>query len=186
MNTISLKRLLAPVGLAAASMVLPAAAQAQTIYGEVGYAAMSTSLSVPLLGISAKASPSMGRAVIGVSPFAGLTLEALAAGHLSDDPFRTSNSDILGGKAKISQILGVYVGGRFGLGPVELFGRVGQARSELQFKGLGSAEDTDISYGGGLRLIPGKNMTFSVDYMNYYNKGGARIEGYTLSVGYRF
>ena len=73
-----------------------------------------------------------------------------------------------------------------GVGPVELFGRVGQARSELQFKGLGSAEDTDISYGGGLRLIPGKNLTFSADYMNYYNKGGARIEGYTLSIGYRF
>lgn len=182
----SIARILAPLSVAAASTLLPMAAQAQTVYGELGYAAMSTTLSVPLLGISAKASPSMGRAVIGVSPLAGLTFEALAAGHLADDPFRTNNSEILGGKAKISQILGLYVGGRLGLGPVELFGRVGQARSELQFKGLGTAKDTDISYGGGLRLIPGDNLTFSVDYMNYYNKGGARIEGYTLSVGYRF
>ena len=179
-------RLLPALVLTAAFGAVACTAQAQTVYGELGYAAMSTRLSVPLLGISAKASPSMGRAVLGVSPFAGLTFEALAAGHLSDDPFRSDNSEILGGRAKISQILGVYVGGRFGVGPVELFGRVGQARSELQFKGLGSAEDTDISYGGGLRLIPGKNLTFSADYMNYYNKGGARIEGYTLSIGYRF
>lgn len=179
-------RLLSAMGIALAAASLPFAVQAQTVYGEVGYAAMSAKLSVPLLGLSAKASPSMARAVIGVSPFAGLTIEGLAAGHLADDPFRTNNSEILGGKAKINQILGVYVGGRFGVGPVELFGRVGQARSELQFKGLGSAQDTDISYGGGIRLIPGKNLTFSADYMNYYNKGGARIEGYTLSVGYRF
>jgi hypothetical protein len=30
------------------------------------------------------------------------------------------------------------------------------------------------------------NLTLSADYMNYLNKGGARIEGYTLSVGYKF
>ena len=175
-----------PLAAAAGFLLAATGAQAQTVYGELGYAAMSARLNVPLLGISAKASPSMGRAVIGVSPFAGLTFEGLAAGHLSDDRFRSDGSEILNGRAKINQILGLYVGGRFGLGPVELYGRIGQARSELQFKGLGSTHDSDVSYGGGLRLIPGKNLTFSADYMNYYNKGGARLEGYTLSIGYRF
>ena len=175
-----------PLAAAAGFLLAATGAQAQTVYGELGYAAMSARLNVPLLGISAKASPSMGRAVIGVSPFAGLTFEGLAAGHLSDDRFRSDGREILNGRAKINQILGLYVGGRFGLGPVELYGRIGQARSELQFKGLGSTHDSDVSYGGGLRLIPGKNLTFSADYMNYYNKGGARLEGYTLSIGYRF
>jgi hypothetical protein len=162
------------------------AAHAQLVYGELGYSAMTASLSVPLLGVSAKANPAMGRAIIGVSPLLGLTLEGLAAGHISDDRFNSSGSQLLNGRAKVSQILGVYVGGRLPLGPVELFGRVGAAQSELDFRGLGKADDTDVSYGGGVRIIPGKNLTFSADYMNYYNKGGAKIEGYTLSIGYRF
>jgi hypothetical protein len=162
------------------------AAQAQLVYGELGYSAMTTSLSVPLLGISAKANPAMGRAIIGVSPLLGLTIEGLAAGHINDDRFNSSGSQLLNGRAKVSQILGVYVGGRLPLGPVELFGRVGAAQSELDFRGLGKADDSDVSYGGGIRFIPGNNLTFSADYMNYYNKGGAKIEGYTLSIGYRF
>jgi len=172
--------------ISSVTLAATTAAQAQLVYGELGYSAMTTSLSVPVLGISAKANPAMGRAIIGVSPLLGLTLEGLAAGHINDDRFNSSGSQLLNGRAKISQILGVYVGGRLPLGPVELFGRVGAAQSELEFKGLGKADDTDLSYGGGIRFIPGKNLTFSADYMNYYNKGGAKIEGYTLSIGYRF
>jgi hypothetical protein len=170
------------VGLAAVS----APTQAQTVYGELGYSAMSARLNVPLLGVSAKADPAMARAVLGVSPLGGLTIEGLAAGHLSDDRFHSQGNMSIDGHAKINQILGIYVGARVGLGPVELYGRVGQARSEMRFKGLGSESDSDVSYGGGLRLIPGKHLTFSADYMRYYDKGGARLDGYTLSVGYRF
>ncbi len=182
MKAFHLKSLLA----VACTLGATGAAQAQLVYGELGYSAMTTSLSVPLLGLSAKANPAMGRAIIGVSPLLGLTFEGLAAGHINDDRFNSSGSQLLNGRAKVSQILGVYVGGRLPLGPVELFGRVGAAQSELDFRGLGKADDTDISYGGGIRFIPGKNWTFSADYMNYYNKGGAKIEGYTLSIGYRF
>ena len=162
-------------------------AMAQSVYGEVGYAAMTTKLSVPLIGLSASAKPSMARALIGVSPFGGLSFEGIASGSLSSDNFISKglNGSSLG-NAEVSQILGLYVGSRLGLGPVEVFGRVGMAKSKVKFNGLGSSNDTDVSYGGGVRLLPMGNVTLSADYMNYLNKGGARIEGYTLSVGYKF
>lgn len=162
-------------------------AMAQSVYGEVGYALMSTKVSVPLLGLSATAKPTMARALIGVSPFGGLSIEGIASSGLSDDKFVSTGSlNATFGKAEVGQILGVYVGSRLGLGPVEIYGRAGMARSEVTFNGLGASDDTDFSYGGGLRLIPVGNFTLSADYMNYLNKGGARIEGYTLSVGYKF
>ena len=166
------------------------AAMAQSVYGEVGYAAMSTRLSVPLIGLAAEAKPTMVRALVGVSPLGGLSIEGIASGSLSSDSFVSSGSSSSSttqlGEAKVNQILGLYVGSRLGLGPVELFGRAGWAKSEVKFSGLGSGNDSDFSYGGGIRLIPGDTLTFSADYMNYLNKGGARIEGYTLSVGLKF
>ncbi|MEZ5646907.1 MAG: outer membrane beta-barrel protein [Burkholderiaceae bacterium] len=182
MKTTCLKSLL----VVAAGLGAAGAAQSQTVYGELGYSAMTASLSVPLLGVSAEAKPAMGRAIIGVSPLLGLTFEGLVAGHINDDRFNSTGSQILNGNAKINQIMGLYVGGRLPLGPVELYGRVGMAQTEMEFKGLGKADDDDVSYGGGIRLVPGKNLTFSLDYMNYYNKGGAKLDGYTLSVGFRF
>lgn len=162
-------------------------AMAQSIYGELGYAAMSTKLSVPLIGLSATAMPTMARALIGISPFGGLSIEGIASGSLSGDNFVSKGAGNASlGKAEVSEILGVYVGSRIGLGPVEVFGRVGMAQSKVTFNGLGTGDDTDLSYGGGIRLIPMGNVTLSADYMNYLNKGGARIEGYTLSVGYKF
>ena len=172
---------------AALALGFASSAMAQSVYGEVGYAAMSTKLSVPLLGISATAKPSMARALVGVSPFGGLSIEGIASAPLSDDNFTSRGTGLSTlGNAKVNQILGVYVGTKLGLGPVEVFGRAGMAKSEVKFSGLGKADDTDFSYGAGVRLIPMGNMTISADYMNYLNKGGARIEGYTLSVGYKF
>ena len=164
-------------------------AMAQSIYGEMGYAAMSTKLSVPLIGLSATAKPTMARALIGISPLGGLSIEGLAAGSISSDNFASTASATTSaqlGTAKVKQIMGVYLASRIGLGPVEVYGRAGMAKSEVQFNGLGSGDDTDFSFGGGVRLIPLGNVTLSADYMNYLNKGGARIEGYTLSVGYKF
>ena len=161
-------------------------AMAQSVYGELGYAAMSSKLSVPLIGLSATAKPTMARALVGVSVL-GLSIEGIASGSLSSDNFLGNGLNATSlGKAEVSQILGVYVGSHLGLGPVEIFGRVGTAKSKVKFNGIGTSDDTDLSYGAGVRLLPAGNLTLSADYMNYLNKGGARIEGYTLSVGYKF
>jgi hypothetical protein len=184
--SISLKHLKL-IAVSAIAVCGAQSAMAQSVYGEVGYALMSTKLSVPLIGLSATAKPTMARVLLGVSPFGGLSIEAIASGSLSDDNFVTKGiATSTLGRAEVSQILGLYVGSRLGLGPVELYGRAGMAKSEVKFNGLGKGDDTDFSYGGGLRLTPIGNFTLSADYMNYLNKGGARIEGYTLSVGYKF
>lgn len=175
--------------LAAAVVAGSQGAMAQNVYGEVGYSALSTKLSVPVIGLAATAKPSMVRGLIGVSPFGGLNIEGIVAGSLSDDRFSIdvgNRSSVQLGRAKVNQILGAYIGTKIGLGPVEVFGRAGWAQSEVHFSGLGKSDTSDFSYGAGIRLIPGGNFTVSADYMNYLNKGGARIDGYTLSVGYRF
>ncbi len=173
--------------LAALLLVCVPATQAQSVYGEVGYSAMSTRLSVPVIGLAASAKPAMVRGLVGVSPLGGLSIEGIVAGNLNDDPFRSQGSGGAGsGQAKVKQILGAYVGTRFDLGAVELFGRAGMAKTEVSFSGLGSGDDTGFSYGGGVRLVPGDTFTLSADYMNYLNKGGVRVEGYTLSLGLRF
>ena len=175
--------------LAAAVVASSQGAMAQNVYGEVGYSAMTAKLSVPLLGLSASAKPTMVRGLVGVSPISGLNLEAIVAGSLSDDKFSVdvgNRGSVQLGNAKVNQILGAYVGTKFGLGPVEVFGRAGWAQSELKFSGLGKSNVSDFSYGAGVRLIAGDTLTVSADYMSYLNKGGARLDGYTLSVGLRF
>ena len=50
----------------------------------------------------------------------------------------------------------------------------------------GSANKTGFSYGYGVKGTFGKNWTASLDYMNYYDKNGIKLDGLTLSTGYAF
>lgn len=164
------------------------AAQAQSVYGELGYSALSASLKVPVLGLSVKSEPAMARAMIGISPFAGLGVEGMIGTGVNDDRLRGRSEfeGAVNSRVKVNEFLGVYLASRLRLGPVELFGRAGVAETKLRFEGLGSASGSDFSYGGGLRLLPTDRLTISVDYMNYFNKDGVKIDGYTLSVGLKF
>lgn len=173
---------------AAALAALSSGAQAQALYGELGISSMTTSLSVPVLNVSAKAKPTMARAMLGTSILPFLTVEGIAAGAITDDGFKSASgsNNLVTGDAKVNQVLGVYGVTRVKAGPVELFARLGHARTELKFDGVGTSKGGDLSYGAGVRLIPGDNLTLSLDYMNYYEKDGAKVDGYTLSLGYRF
>jgi hypothetical protein len=174
---------LALVTTLAGALAAPAA-QAQSVYGEVGYSALSATLTVPVLGISVKSEPAMARAMIGVSPFAGLGVEGMIGTGVRDDRLRGNQA--IDSRVKVNEFLGVYLASRLNLGPVELFGRAGVAETRLRFEGLGSGDGSDFSYGGGIRLLPTDNLTLSLDYMNYFDKGGVKIDGYTLSVGLKF
>lgn len=169
---------------ATAGLLAAPAAQAQSVYGELGYSALSASLSVPVLGISVKSEPAMARAMIGVSPFAGLGVEGMIGTGVSDDRLR--GNSVIDSRVKINEFLGVYLASRLNLGPVELFGRAGVAETRVRFEGLGSGDASGFSYGGGIRLLPTDNLTLSLDYMNYLDKDGVKIDGYTLSVGLKF
>jgi len=167
-----------------AGLIAAPAAQAQSVYGELGYSALSASLSVPVLGVSVKSEPAMARAMIGISPFAGLGVEGMIGTGVRDDRLR-GNAPI-NSRVKVDEFLGVYLASRLNLGPVELFGRAGVAETRVRFEGLGTGSDSGFSYGGGLRLLPTDSLTLSLDYMSYLDKSGVKIDGYTFSVGLKF
>ena len=177
---------LKPLALAAllAAMASPAA-MAQTVYGELGYSALSLKLSVPVIGLRASANPAMVRGLVGLQITDGLALEALGGFNAGSSTYTASNTGTRY-TGKVDQLYGFYVAPKIGLGPVELFGRVGMARTKLSFQGLGTGEDRKLSYGGGLRLMPTSNLSLSLDYMNYLDSGGASVNGYTLNLGLRF
>lgn len=167
----------------ATGLAVPAA-QAQSVYGELGYSALNASLSVPVLGVSVKSEPAMARAMLGISPFAGLGVEGMIGTGISDDRLRGNLA--VDSRVKVDQFVGLYLASRLNLGVVELFGRAGVAETRVRFEGLGSGSASGFSYGGGLRLLPTDNLTLSVDYMNYLDKDGVTIDGYTFSVGLKF
>lgn len=158
---------------------------AQRVYGELGYSSLSLKLSVPVLGLRASASPTMARGLIGLQLTDALALEAIGGVQASDGTYTASNTAVRY-KGRVDQLYGVYVTPKVGLGPVELFGRVGMAHTKLGFDGLGSGSDRRLSYGGGLRLMPTSRLSLSMDYMNYLDSGGASVNGYSLSLGLRF
>jgi Outer membrane protein beta-barrel domain len=176
---------LRPLAVAALAAAAASPLSAQTVYGELGYSALSLKLSVPVIGLRASASPSMVRGLVGLQVTDNLALEALGGFHTGSSVYNNSNTGVRS-SGKVDQLYGLYVSPKIGLGPVELFGRVGLARTKISFQGLGSGEDRKLSYGGGLRLLPTSNLSLSVDYMNYLDSGGASVNGYSLSLGLRF
>jgi Outer membrane protein beta-barrel domain len=177
------KSILTSAALLAA--LLTPVAQAQSVYGELGYSALSLKLSVPVVGLRANAHPAMVRGLIGLQITDGLALEAIAGFNAGESGYTNSNTGTRY-NGKVEQLYGLYVAPKIGLGPIELFGRVGMARTKVSFQGLGSGDDKKLSYGGGLRLMPTSNLSLSVDYMNYLDSGGASVNGYSLSLGLRF
>ncbi|MFP8779012.1 outer membrane beta-barrel protein [Hydrogenophaga sp. RWCD_12] len=177
------KHLLATAALLAA--LGSPATQAQSVYGELGYSNLSLKLSVPVIGLRASASPNMVRGLVGLQLTDGFALEAIGGLNSGKGTYTASNTGTQY-RGKVDQLYGLYVTPKFGLGPVEVFGRVGMASSKISFQGLGSGSDKKLSYGGGLRLMPTSKLSLSVDYMNYLDSGGASVNGYSLNLGLRF
>lgn len=161
-------------------------AQAQSVYGEIGYSPLSLGLSVPVIGLHATAEPVMLRGLLGFQLLDSFAIEVIGGLNANDSDVTNSGTSGVSTTAKVDQLYGVYLTPKFGLGPVELFGRVGMARTKVTFKGLGSGEDKKLSYGFGLRLMPTDHLSLSVDHMNYLDSGGASVKGYSLNLGLRF
>ena len=161
-------------------------AHAQSIYGEIGYSPLSLGLSVPVIGLRATAEPVMLRGLVGFQLIDSFAIEAIGGLNARSSSVKNSGSSGMSTTAKVNQLYGVYLTPKFGLGPVEVFGRVGMARTKVTFQGLGSGEDKKLSYGFGLRLMPTDHLSLSVDHMNYLDSGGASVDGYSLNLGLRF
>jgi opacity protein-like surface antigen len=175
----------------ALASVLAAAAigvQAQT-YGEIGYT--STTFKETVDGFTVKASPSAIRAILGYELNPNLAVEGMAAIGMGGASIKVNDVSIPDLKLKVENAVGVYLKPKMKLNDaVEVFGRLGYAsvKGTLYATGLGSDSGTDnsFSYGAGLSYAIDPKTSLNGDYMQYLSKDGAKVNGFTFGVGYKF
>ena len=176
--------------IALASVLATAAisVQAQT-YGEIGYT--STTFKETVDGFAVKASPSAIRAILGYELNPNLAVEGMVAIGMGGASIKVNDVSIPGLELKIENAVGVYLKPKMKLNDaVEVFGRLGYAsvKGTLSATGLGSDSGTDnsFSYGAGLSYAIDPKMSLNGDYMQYLSKDGAKVNGFTFGVGYKF
>lgn len=186
------------IGIAAASAMLLAAGAAQAqmaragagnVYGELGY----SWLKVQESGISVN--PGMVRGTLGFNVNPYLAVE----GMLGFGAQKDSSNGNFGGvpinvETDVRHMFGLYVKPKVMLGQnLELFGRLGYTDTRLRssaaipgFNTTDTSSGSDWSYGLGANFNFMPQAYVGVDYMRYYNKNDVKLDGVTLSVGYRF
>lgn len=164
-----LAKLSTTLGLA----LLAAGAQAQGVYGEVGY----TGLDYKEPGL--KVSPAMVRGVVGYGFTPSLAMEGMVGLHGGSD---TASGTTL----KLDNMVGVF--GKV-QAPVtdalKVYGRLGVARTSLKANGV-SDSDTGLAYGAGVTYDLSKTAYLNADYTKYYDRDDQKLEGLTVGVGFRF
>lgn len=180
------------LAVAAASVLLMlGTAQAQSrapLYGELGYSFLE------LKDSGFKASPHALRGIVGYEFHPNIAAEGmLAFGVRSDDgnfteAGVTSNIDV-----KLKHAFGVFVKPKYNFGPAEVYARLGYARVKVKFRecvgavcASGSDSDGDFAYGLGANYNFNPRMYVGADWMRLNKNDGAKLQGITVSFGYRF
>lgn len=153
--------------------LLAAGAQAQSLYGELGY----TALDYREPGL--KVSPGMARGIVGYELSPHLAVEGMVGlGARSDSASGTT--------LKLDNTVGVF--GKV-QAPVtdalKVYGRLGMARTSLKANGV-SDSDTGLAYGAGVTYDLSKTTYLNADYTKYYDRDDQKLEGVTVGVGFRF
>jgi outer membrane autotransporter protein len=174
---------------AAAAVLMMGAAQAQTrtespLYGEIGYTFHDVKVDTGVAGVGeVSANPQALRGVIGYNFHPYFALE----GHVG---IGTSSDDFApGGDFKVDNSFGVFVKPKYAINNFELFGRLGWARTKVKVSGAGgsaSGSDNDFAYGVGANYNFNPRTYVGLDYMRLLDKDGVKVNGLTVSVGYRF
>lgn len=183
------RRLCAGLGLALLATLAASVAQAQTspkedagaFYGELGYTGLT--YKEP----EAKTHPAEIRLIGGYEVHPNLAVEAMGLFNAKE-----GNVDFFGQqfKVKVDSIWGVFLKPKVAVTPeVELFGRLGYARSQrtVSVDGLSLKESANsFAYGVGAAYAINKRVSLSLDYMSYYNRENIHIHGPTLGLGIKF
>jgi len=153
--------------------VLAAGAQAQSVYGELGY----TALDFKEPGL--KASPGMVRGIVGYEISPNFAVEGLVgAGARSDTESGT--------KLSVGNMVGVF--GKV-QAPVtdalKVYGRLGVVRTSLKANGVSDSK-SGLAYGAGVSYDLNKAVYLNADYTSYYDRKDQKLDGFTVGVGYRF
>ncbi len=171
-----------PVAIAATTL-LALGAQAQSLYGEVGYGQLK--LQEDRFG--SEVDPGMARGIIGYTLSPNLAVEGHLGIGVKDDTVRLGGVSV---KGEVDNVVGAFVKPKVRLGDtVELFGRLGIASTKVKASSMGvsdSARGTDFSYGVGASFSLTPQLSLNADYMNYYDRKGIQLDGVTLGLGFSF
>lgn len=153
--------------------LLAAGAQAQSLYGEIGY----TGLEHREPGL--KVSPGMVRGVVGYDITPNVAVEGVLGLNGGSD---TASGTTL----KINNMVGVF--GKV-QAPVtdafKVYGRLGAVRTSLKANGV-SDSDTSLAYGAGVTYDLSKTTYVNADYTVYHDRRDQKLDGFTVGVGFRF
>ena len=158
--------------------------QAQTrapLYGELGYSFLEFKAD----GFK----PHALRGIVGYEFHPNVAAEGmLAFGVRSDDQRRGVNVDV-----KLRHAFGVFDEAEVQLRPGRMFARVGYARVKVKATACvagGCASDSDsdgdIAWGFGANYNINPRMYVGADWMRLNDDDGGKIQGLTISFGYRF
>lgn len=154
-------------------VLLATGAQAQSLYGEVGY----TGLDYKQPGL--KASPGMVRGLMGYELTPQLAIEGMVGLSAKSDTTK-------GTQVKLDNTVGVFGKAQVPLtDALKVYGRVGVARNSVKLNG-NSDSNTGLAYGAGLSYDLSKATYLNVDYMRYQDKNSKTLDGVTAGIGFRF
>jgi opacity protein-like surface antigen len=164
---------------AAAALMVLGTAQAQQrspLYGELGYSFLTFKSS----GLDTN--PQALRGIIGYTVHPNVAVEGMLALGTTSDSDR-------GVDIKLKHAVGLFVKPKYDFGNIEAFARLGWVRAKARASGGGitlTGSDDDFAYGVGANYNFNPKMYAGIDWMRYFNKDSTKIDGVTLSVGYRF
>jgi len=171
---------------AIAAVLFAGAAQAQqrmpsstspALYGELGYTWLELRDNPGF-----RVNPGAVRGIIGYNFHPNFAVEGMAAIGAGDD-------SALGVDFKLRNAYGVFAKPRIEFNNFEAFARLGWVHQRVRASAGGfsvSGSDSDFAWGLGANYNFNPRTYVGLDYMRLFEKGSARIDGWTVSVGYRF
>ena len=183
-----MKRILIATAIAAASVAASAQVTDSTkLFGEIGFTHQSLRATDGVDTV--KAGPGALAVSLGYKFHPNVAVEGVAnLGLLSSDV--KLNGAGTGIDGKLDSVLVIYLRPSVKVSEnVELFGRLGWARSKVSLSAGGvnvSDSDNDFSYGFGATLDLSKTSYLSGSWTSFYKKDGFKASGLTVSYGVRF
>jgi len=184
-----LRHRFAGLGLALLGTLAAGAVQAQTspqgdagaFYGEIGYTGLT--YKAP----EVKTHPGGVRLIGGYEFHPNMAVEFIGLLSAKESTFTSDGGPV---KLKVDSVRGLFLKPKVAVTPeVELFGRLGYARTKTKFsgdQGTGSESGNSAAYGVGAAYAINKRVSLNFDYMSYSNRDNIRIQGPTLGVGIKF
>lgn len=161
---------------------------APSMYAEIGYTQLNAKDTDPVLG-TLKFSPGLVTGVFGYQFTPNLAVEGMLGLGAGKDRIQLGGVDT-GVDGQLKRAVGVFFKPSVAVADrVDLFGRVGWVRSELELSAGGfsaSETDTDIAYGIGANFNLSRTSYIQASWMKYFHEDGLKIQGFTVAYGMRF